>query len=59
MGKTKPSHRIVPNGSLGLNLETADRHTHQVGEYIRKGSLPPSLLEKLRKKQPRPSDTGN
>jgi hypothetical protein len=31
----KPKHTIVPNGSLDLNLETEDRHTRQVSQFVK------------------------
>lgn len=44
-------HKVVPNGSMKINPEVAERHTKQVNELIKRGSLPPSLSTKKRKKK--------
>ena len=47
------SHDVVPNGSLDIKNDVAERHTHQVSKFIRKAPCRiRSMLEVERRKSP-------
>lgn len=50
MRKGSPNHKVVPNGSLNLDLETEEKLARQANEYVNRGTLPYSFLYKRQRK---------